>query len=150
MQDSRRWSIGRAASLGLAISLITSVALPMLPGDQQSTVLASVMSGKDDNNKDKDREKERREKAENEDRVINGQVLEIDTLKNPPEIVLGSVDGQTIVRVLKTDEISLNGVHLGDYIEADGEKIHEQLFEATQISVSSRYSGELSDNDNKN
>jgi hypothetical protein len=120
----------------------------MLPGDQQLTVEASVMSQKDD--KDKDKEKEKKEKAENEDRVINGQVLEIDTLKDPPEITLGSVDGQTIVRVLKTDEIARNGVHLGDYIEANGEKVHEQLFEATELSVSARYTGELEDNDNKN
>jgi hypothetical protein len=98
--------------------------------------------------RNKEKEKERREKEENEDRVLNGQVLEIDTLKNPPEIVVGSVDGLTVVKVVKTDEITKNAVHLGDYIQADGEKISEQLFEATQLSVSSRYSDDISENDN--
>ena len=76
-------------------------------------------------------------------------MLDIDTLKNPPEVIVGSVDGLTVVKVLKTDEIARNGVHLGDYIQADGEKISEQLFEATQLSVSSRYKDDISENDNK-
>lgn len=147
MPISRLWSIGRAVLLGLVITSVTTAVMPLLPMNQQATVEASVAFDKDDD-KDKDEEKERREKAENEDRVINGQVLEIDTLKNPPELIIGSVDGHTVVRVMKTDEIALNGIHLGDYIEADGEKIHEQLFEATQLTVSSRYSDDVTENDN--
>jgi hypothetical protein len=147
MPISRLWSIGRAVLLGLVVTSVTTAVMPLLPMNQQATVEASVAFDKDDD-KDKDEEKERREKAENEDRVINGQVLEIDTLKNPPELIIGSVDGQTVVRVMKTDEIALNGIHLGDYIEADGEKIHEQLFEATQLTVSSRYSDDVTENDN--
>lgn len=148
MLPPRVRSIGRIAAFGLALALTASVALPLLPGDQQPTAVASVLADRGDS-KDKDKEKEKKEKEQNADRVINGQVLEIDTLKNPPEVIIGSVDGQTVIRVLKTDEIALNGVRLGDYIQADGEKLHEQLFEATQLSVSSRYAGELSDNDNK-
>ena len=148
MPMSRLRSVGRAALAGLLIAATSTMVMPLLPMNQYATVEASVASDKDDD-KDKDAEKEKQEKAENEDRVLNGQVLEIDTLKNPPELIVGSVDGQTVVRVLKTDEIALNGIHLGDYIEADGEKVHEQLFEATQLGVSSRYSGELADNDNK-
>ena len=120
----------------------------MLPAAQPSTAEATVLYGKSDD-KDKDKEKAKKEKQENEDRVINGQVLDIDTLKDPPEIILGSVDGQTVVRVLKTDEIARNGVGLGDFIEADGEKVHEQLFLATQLSVSEHYTGLTTDNDNK-
>ena len=59
------------------------------------------------------------------------------------------MDGQTVIRVLKTDEIARNGVRLGDFIEANGEKLHEQLFEATQLSVSEHFSVLSTDNDNK-
>ena len=43
----------------------------------------------------------------------------------------------------------MNGVGVGDYVELNGEKVSERLFEATQISVSERYSGAQSENDNK-
>ena len=65
------------------------------------------------------------------------------------QIIDRAAYGQTVVRVLKTDEIAKNGIHLGDYVQADGEKIHEQLFEATMLSVSSRYTADISENDNK-
>jgi hypothetical protein len=149
MPISRLLLAGRAVLLSLVITFTAPAVLHLLQTSQHSTAEASVSFADKGDGKDKDKEKEKREKAENEDRKINGQVLEIDTIKNPPELIIGSVDGQTVIRVLKTDEIALNGVHLGDYIEADGEKIHEQLFEATQLSISSRYAGEVSENDNK-
>jgi hypothetical protein len=148
MPISRWWLAGRAVLLSLIITFTAPAILHLLPTSHQATAEATVFYGKGDD-KDKDKEKAKREKAENEDRVLNGQVLEIDTLKNPPEIIIGSVDGQTVIRVLKTDEIALNGVRLGDYIEADGEKIHEQLFEATSLRVSEHYTGITSENDNK-
>ena len=144
-----RWLLaGRAVLLSLIITFTAPAIVHLLAISQHATVEATVSFGKGDD-KDKDKEKAKQEKAENEDRVLNGQVLEIDTLKNPPEIIIGSVDGQTVIRVLKTDEIALNGIRLGDYIEANGEKLHEQLFEATQLSVSERYTGMTSENENK-
>ena len=144
-----RWLLaGRAVLLSLIITFTAPAIVHLLAIPQHATVEATVSFGKGDD-KDKDKEKAKQEKAENEDRVLNGQVLEIDTLKNPPEIIIGSVDGQTVIRVLKTDEIALNGIRLGDYIEANGEKLHEQLFEATQLSVSEHYTGLTSENDNK-
>ena len=47
--------------------------------------------------------------------------------------------------MLKTDEIAINDVHLGDHVALDGEKVHGQLFEAQQHTVSERYT-ELSTN----
>ena len=40
-----------------------------------------------------------------------------------------------IVRVMKTDEITLNGIKLCWHIQMEGEKIHEYLFEATKLEV---------------
>ena len=147
MPVSRPWSAWRAALVGLAVALAFTAATPLLPDTLQATADATVLYGKDDD-KNKKEEREKREKQENADRVLQGQVLEIDTLKNPPELVIGSVDGATIIRVLKTDEIVRNGVRLGDYIEASGEKIHEQLFEATALSVAEHYSDLSTENDN--
>jgi ribosomal protein L9 len=142
-------SLGRATLVGLIATASTVTVVHLLPMAQPATAEATVLYGKNNEDKDKNKEKERREKEQNEDRVINGQVLEIDTLKDPPEIILGSVDGKTVIRVLKTDEIARNGVRLGDFIQADGEKLNEQLFEATQLSVSEHFSAIDTENDNK-
>ena len=51
------------------------------------------------------------------------------------EYKIASFDGEMIVRVMKTDEISLNGITLCDHIQMEGEKINEYLFEATKLEV---------------
>jgi hypothetical protein len=148
MPIARLVLLGRAVLVSVIITFTAPALLQLLPSSQHATAEATVAFG-DSDDRNKEKEKEKREKEENQDRVLNGQVLDIDTLKNPPEVIVGSVDGLTVVKVLKTDEIARNGVHLGDYIQADGEKISEQLFEATQLSVSSRYKDDISENDNK-
>ena len=147
MPIARLALLGRAVLVSVIITFTAPALLQLLPNSQHATAEATVAFG-DSDDRNKEKEKEKREKEENQDRVLNGQVLDIDTLKNPPEVIVGSVDGLTVVKVLKTDEIARNGVHLGDYIQADGEKISEQLFEATQLSVSSRYKDDISENDN--
>jgi len=119
----------------------------LLPLSHSPIVEASVAFDKD-RDKDKNKDKKNNRDDHDEDHVLNGQVLAVDTHKDPPEMIVGSVDGPTVVRVLKTDEIAMNGVGVGDYVELSGEKVNEQLFEATQISVSERYSGQQSENDN--
>jgi ribosomal protein L9 len=147
MPIARLTLAARAVLLSVIVTFAAPPLLQLLPGSHQATVEATVASDKDEE-RNKEKEKEKKEKAENQDRVMNGQVLEINSLKDPPELIVGSVDGQTVIRVLKTDEIVRNGVHLGDYIQANGEKISELLFEATELSVSARYGADISDNDN--
>ena len=72
---------------------------------------------------------------DDEDHFARGQVIGINTLAEPPELTLASFDGEMTVRVMKTDEISLNGIKLCDHIQMEGEKIHEFLFEATKLEV---------------
>lgn len=142
------WRVGRAAFLGLVIVGASSgVALTASQaGVRTAEAIVAQSKAKDDN---KSGSKKNQGSDSDPDHVLNAQVLEIDTLKDPPEMVVGSVDGQTVVRVLKTDEIAINGVGIGDYVELNGEKINEQLFEATQISVSERFKDTSSNNDNK-
>jgi len=148
MNRTTPWRLGRALLLGAAIVVGTSTLAVTLPthGTSIQVAEATVAQGSKDDKKAKPQEE-----SNDEDHILNGQVLDIDTLKDPPELVVGSVDGLTTVRVLKTDEIAINGVRLGDYIQANGEKQSEVLFEATQLSVSERYSdpGPSSGNDNK-
>ncbi len=124
----KRWV--RVAVLALALTLVASNLETVFWSSGTPVVLAE----------DKDDKKENKNRGEDgdEDHVARGMVLGIDTLKDPPELVVAGADGEMLVRVLKTDEIVLNGVKLCDHLKLEGEKIHEQLFEATQIEVETR------------
>ena len=133
MNPRLHWHRLRAVLL-IAAMVVSAAAAPVSFSNSSVRVAeASVAQEKDQ------KEKKPQSSDDDEDHKLNAQVLEIDTLKDPPELIVGSVDGQTVIRVLKTDEIAINAVRLGDYIEAKGEKINEQLFEATELSVSARF-----------
>lgn len=100
---------------------------------------ASVASAdNDDNNRKKSSEIEL-ERSQQEDRETQGQVIEINTLRNPPEMRMAVIDGIMVVRMLKTDEIARNAVRLGDYVTVTGEKISEVEFEAQSMRVDAHF-----------
>jgi ribosomal protein L12E/L44/L45/RPP1/RPP2 len=145
MREREGWSVAKEVARLLLMAVIVSTAIGALaPLTTTPPAQASVLNDKKD-----DKEKDKKEKHKDDDRgddfVLNGQVLEIDTHKDPPEMVVGTVDGHARVRVLKTDEIAVNGVGVGDYVELTGEKINELLFEATEISVGQRFAGPRSE-----
>jgi hypothetical protein len=107
---------------------------------------ADVTQDKDDDDKD-DNRGSNQGNDDDEDHVAQGQVLEINTLRDPPEIQVAGFDGVMLVTMLKKDELERNGVRLGDHVRLQGEKIHEYRFEATQIEVTNRCCGKP-DNDN--
>ncbi|HZO29189.1 MAG TPA: hypothetical protein VFH48_24710 [Chloroflexota bacterium] len=140
MREREGWSVVKEVSRLLLIAVIVSAAIGVLaPFTVISPVQASVLTDKKDE-KEKS-EKKNKDDDRGEDFVLNGQVLEIHDGKDPPEMVVGTVDGRATVRVLKTDEIAINGVGVGDYVELIGEKVNELLFEATEISVGQRFAG---------
>jgi len=133
--------LSRAATQVLVVGVVAVVAssqvAPLLPSPTARVAEASVAADKKDDRKSKD-DKER-DDDRGDDFVLIDLVLEMDTDKNSPEMIVGTVDGRALVRVLKTDEIDRNGI--GDYVELTGEKITEQLFGATEISVGERFAG---------
>ena len=132
------WRLTRALTLAVAVAFPTASVGPAIVGDLP--VALADRNGNKDKNDEKNREKNVGNDRD-EDHVLRGQVLEIDTLKDPPLLLMATTDGSSVVKVLKTDEIAIHGVRLGDHIEVNGEKIHELLFEATQISIDERYTG---------
>ncbi len=136
--------IRRRTRRALLVGAVATVVLgAMLPGVGVPVVGASVA-----HDKDKDRKKDKKARRhDGDDRVAEGQVLAIDTSADPPELLTGTGNGEMVVRMLKTDEIALTGVSVGDYVWLEGEKIHELLFEAQQLDVSERYSEPSTDED---
>jgi hypothetical protein len=119
-------------------------------GSTLSPADVPVVEAADKDKKDDKKEKEKADKERDADRVAEGQVIEIDTLKDPPELILATADGNMVVRMLKTDEIAVQGVRLGDHVKVDGEKHHELLFEAQMLEVTERFSVASDDNGNDN
>jgi hypothetical protein len=129
----RRWRWLQALTVALMLTLGSSTLEAVFSTPQVSTAYAQ------DGEKRGDKNDEKKNKdignSGDEDHFARGQVIGINTLKEPPELTLASFDGEMLVRVMKTDEIALNGVRLCDHIQMEGEKIHEYLFEATKIEV---------------
>jgi hypothetical protein len=99
-----------------------------------------------DDNRQKSSSERELERSQREDHEFAGQVLEINTLKDPPELLVAGIDGPPMrIVVYKTDEIAKNGIRLGDHVSGKGEKAHEYLFHADQLFVD----GHLGDNDNE-
>jgi hypothetical protein len=125
-----RWLIALACALVLLPSVLRlETALSPSP--------VSVAFAQDDKKRDKNDPKSNKNVGndDDEDHFARGQVIGINTLADPPELTLASFDGEMIVRVMKTDEISLNGIKMCDHIQMEGEKINEYLFEATKLEV---------------
>ena len=131
MDACRQWRWLRALMLALALTVVASSVEGLFSLPAGPVALAQEKDDKDDDKKDN----KNKGNDDDEDHFARGQVIGINTLKDPPELVLASFDGEMIVRVMKTDEIALNSVRLCDHIQMEGEKIHEQLFEATKIEV---------------
>jgi hypothetical protein len=104
-----------------------------------------------DDDKDKKGKKEDaktdKQRSERDDRQTTGQVLEINTLKDPPEMWIANADGRVLVRMLTTDLIAKNGVRLGDHVTVIGEKISEVEFDCQDMTVDGHLGDEDDDDD---
>lgn len=68
----------------------------------------------------------------------NGQVLTINSLKEPPELVIANVDGLMVVKLVGKEGpflIKSSGVRLGQHVQVFGTKISEVEFWADGVTV---------------
>jgi hypothetical protein len=131
MIGRRFWRIGQALSL-VAVVAILIAALPIATSVAPVPVaLASPAGDSDDDDNDDESEDER------EDRNLHGQVVELYPDRNPPEMVVAQLGGNVTVRVLKTDEIAIQGVKVGDHVHLQGE-YDRGVFDTDSIEVTER------------
>jgi hypothetical protein len=79
-----------------------------------------------------------------EERNLEGQVIELYSDREPPEMVVAQLGGDITARVLKTDEIAIWGVQVGDYVHLQGE-YDGGVFNANSLDVTERFGA--ADND---
>jgi hypothetical protein len=121
------------ASLGQQAT-ITVVIVDTTPGT------AFVPSEDDPDRPRKETENQRRERehtnrAGRDDIATEGNVLETRCDAAWPSVVIANRDGAVEVRLLKEAVAACRSIRVGDYLEADGEKQHELLFDAESIEI---------------
>jgi hypothetical protein len=129
------------------IKIVRGVALLLLVVGLAAPGIGYAGRGDEDDHDNKGKKEERQSDAfrsQRDDHQVTGQVLEINSLLDPPEMVIANVDGKVKVRMLTTDLIAKNSVRLGDHVTLIGEKVSEVEFECQEMSVD----GHLGDDPN--
>jgi hypothetical protein len=100
---------------------------PVSPGDDDT----------DDKPKETAEQRQQRQltnQSNRDDVSIEGNVTEVHQDEQPPYVVIANRDGLVRVNLLCGSQCPT--IRVGDYLQADGEKQHEQLFDAYDVSVS--------------
>jgi hypothetical protein len=100
----------------------------------------AVPENKEDSPKPKTEEQRQQDQHTNagnrDDVYAEGKVIEVDQDAEGPYVVIGSRDGNMIVRLLCGLDCPI--IRVGNYIQVAGTKEHEQLFYADEVDVSGR------------
>jgi hypothetical protein len=93
--------------------------------------------------RERETEEERRQRARTNQGNKDGDAVEGDVVETRcddlwPAVVIANRDGLVEVKLLKEAQKACRSISVGDYLEADGEKQHEQLFYADSVEVKRR------------
>jgi hypothetical protein len=80
-------------------------------------------------------QRERTDTSSLDDTRTEGNVVATRCDDDPPVVLIANRDGEVTVRLLYETRTICPRVLPGDYLEADGEKINEQLYEAHGLTV---------------
>jgi sugar lactone lactonase YvrE len=124
------------------ISRISVVGAAANPAVVVPPVVEPVAQAEDDTDKKKketeeQRQQRRRTNTSNRDEYYTeGDVAEVHQDETPPYVLIAMRDGVQRINLLCGNDCPT--IHVGDYLTAEGEKQHEQLFDATEVSVEHR------------
>jgi hypothetical protein len=121
-------------------SLTVPVAASAAPTVQESAVQAPIVETRNADKPPKLSEQERWQQARtnagsSEDERIEGDVLAVDCTARPPTITIGNRDGEVIVELRGEAVGDCERTRPGQYVQADGEKVHEQRFLADRVNA---------------
>jgi hypothetical protein len=83
-------------------------------------------------------QRERTDRSGRDDVHAEGDVLATECQAETPTATIANRDGKVTIHLLKDAAGVCRGLRVGDYLEVDGEKVHEALFEAYEASVTRR------------
>jgi len=108
------------------------------------TASENVSAGDDDKDDAKEhhkpteeqrQQKERSNRSNLDDYRTEGNAVESSCEGDVPSVTIANRDGRVVIRLLHDAVASCGLVKPGDYVEAIGEKQHEQLYDADQLTV---------------
>ncbi len=118
-----------------------AAAAPSNGGPAKSAAGPSPPEGKDDEPNVRRRSEEQRQQKQRTDRSglddtrTEGNVTGVRCDEDPPWVTFANRDGEVKVLLLYETKTQCRAIRVGDYLEASGEKVHEQLFEAHDATV---------------
>ena len=136
-----RGNLAMLARVATLLALIVGLAALPISG------YASGKTNEDDPAKKGGADQTEQARSNKEDHQLTGQVLEINTLKDPPELKVADVDGIVLVHLLTTDLVDKNALRTGDHVTLVGEKVSEVEFDAQDMRVDAHLD-EADDNSN--
>ena len=137
MIGCRFWRFGRT----LLLSGVIATAFTALPiATSVAPAPVALARDSDDDRLDNVDEDDR------DDRNLEGQVIELYPDRNPPEMVVAQLGGNVTARILKTDEIAIQGVKVGDHVHLEGE-YERGVFDANELTVTERFGSATDDTD---
>jgi hypothetical protein len=123
------------ASPGGTVGPISAITVTIV---RQARAVAPPEDDTDKPRKETEEQRQQRERTNRggkDDVYTEGNVTATSCDASPPAVTIANRDGPVTVRLLQEAAKACGSIRVGDYLEADGEKVHEQLFEATDVSV---------------
>ena len=80
-------------------------------------------------------QRERTNTSGKDDYATEGNVVEVHPEGAPPYVVIANRDGLVKIMLLGDAAKQATNIRVGDYLMVEGEKHHEQLYDATDVSV---------------
>lgn len=113
------------------------------PEAYEKAAVLSIAGQTDANNQDEGRkptaeqrqQRERTNRANLEDYRTEGNAVTSDCSAPIPTVTIASRDGGVVLQLFHDARLACETVRPGDYVEAVGEKQHEQLYEVDQLTV---------------
>jgi len=101
----------------------------------------AIQESKDDTDKPRNetanerQQRQRTNQGGSDDTHVEGNVVEAHSEARPPYVVIANRDGLVEVRLLGEAATSAGSIQVGDYLQVEGEKQTEALFEATDVTI---------------
>jgi hypothetical protein len=127
------------ATIGSPSTLTVTITDATVAGSPPPASTTEVKQGEDDTDKkpketeEQQQQRQRTNTGNRDDLYTEGNVVEVHQDEQPPYVVIGNKDGLVRINLLCGSQCPT--IRVGDYLEADGEKQNEQLFDATDVIV---------------
>ena len=122
-------TLGQSSTVAVTIIDTTQVPQPPAPPGDDDTDEPRKET------EDERRQRERTNRGGRDEIATEGQVIETRYEQPWPSVVIAKRDGAVEIKLIKVAQAACASIQVGDYLEVDGEKQHEQLYHADNVEI---------------